>query len=140
MALLAWTLGDLVVLLRSRAASGEGLWFDTESGLALVYVVDLPGGGWVPLLGGVALLSWLFNVSWMTVSYLWPQLLSGVAELVRIIRLEETGRPLFESLAGHTAPLLERVSASGRCSSSLRSSRSASVPVEAARTSSCSPG
>jgi len=69
----------------------------------------LPGSGWVPLVGVAALAGWLFNVASATASYLAPQLASGVAQLVRIIRLEETGRTLFSSASGSTAPWLERV-------------------------------
>ncbi len=106
--LVAWTLSELFAVLRARAKACEGLWFDSETDQPLVYLVDLPGGTWVPVLGVVALLAWLLNIASVTISYLGPQLISGLAEFVRIIRLEETGRTLFQSNAGHTASILER--------------------------------
>ncbi len=107
--LLAWTLVELIHAIREdRRASdaetpGTGVW---NLG---AYLNDLPGGGAVPLLGALAVILWLTNVAEITVSYLWPQLMSGFTEVLRIIRLEGTGRRLFESTAGHGAPLLERV-------------------------------
>jgi hypothetical protein len=60
-------------------------------------------------MGVIAVAVWLLNVAEVTISYLTPQLTSGLTEMLRMIRFEGAGRKLFESSAGHSAPILERV-------------------------------
>jgi hypothetical protein len=57
----------------------------------------------------VAAAAWLLVVSPKTVSYLAPDILGGVQQLIRLIAGESTGRRLFEDAAGGSAPLWERV-------------------------------
>lgn len=110
--LLIWTLGES---LAARNARSRWLAAAAENAETPVDTAGeppertLPGSGWVPILGVVALIGWFLAVASATVSYLGPQIASGLAELVRIIRLEETGRTLFQSGGGSSAPLLERV-------------------------------
>ena len=107
--LVAWTLAELTHVFHTARQQGGAAQTETRTHRWRTYLSALPGSGWVPLLGVVAVLVWLTNVAEVTMSYLWPQLMSGFAEVWRIIRLEGTGRRLFESTAGHSAPLLERV-------------------------------
>jgi hypothetical protein len=105
--LLVWTAFDLYFVLRVRRQNNQGLWFDAETGEALAYVDGIPGSGWVPALGVAAVLLWLVSVASITSNYLLPQLLSGIAQLIRIMRFEELGRNLFQSNGGQRSPLLE---------------------------------
>ena len=71
-------------------------------------LLDLPGSTWVPLAGAAAVVAWVLSIAARTISYLWPQLWSGVRDLARVITLELAGRNLFVSNAGRSAPLFER--------------------------------
>jgi hypothetical protein len=104
-----WTLVELVQARHKRKNVRESAREDVRVRRRRVYLSDLPGSGWVPVLGVVAVVVWLTNVAVVTASYLLPQLMSGFLEVLRIIRLEGTGRRLFESTAGYTAPLMERI-------------------------------
>jgi len=107
--LVAWTVVDLAHGRLRRKKARECGRLDARARKRRVYLGDLPGSGWVPVLGVVAVLVWLTNVAEITVAYLWPQLMSGFIEVARIISFEGTGRQLFQSTAGHTAPPAERI-------------------------------
>jgi hypothetical protein len=111
--LVAWTLVELGHAMHVRSTTRRPHRRDARALRRRVYFSDLPGSGWVPLLGIFAVLGWLLNVAGITVSYLLPQLTSGFVEVVRIIRMEGTGRKLFESTTGYTTPLFERIVAIG---------------------------
>lgn len=108
-ALVLWTLASLWNAQRQRSAQDATQRADVRSRKRRVYLSDLPGSGWVPIVGVAAVLVWLLNIAEVAISYLTPQILSGFAEIVRIIRREGTGRQLFQSTAGISSPLLERV-------------------------------
>ena len=107
-ALVVWTAVEFGVALVKRRRMQGGQRSDAYNRSRRVYLSDLPGSGWVPLLGVLAVLVWLTNVAEITVSYLLPQLMSGLVEVARIISFEGQGRALFVSSAGHSSPLLER--------------------------------
>ncbi|MDR3687320.1 MAG: hypothetical protein P4L93_10230 [Coriobacteriia bacterium] len=107
-ALVLWTLASLWSAQRKRSKQEPGERADARSRKRRVFLSDLPGSGWVPIVGVVAVLVWLLNIAEVAISYLTPQILSGFTEIVRIIHHEGTSRQLFQSAAGHTAPLLER--------------------------------
>jgi hypothetical protein len=69
------------------------------------------GPGGAALLAIAAALSWLLYAATLTVGYLSPQLRGAVAELLRLIAGEMTGRQLFRTSAGQVAPAWERVTA-----------------------------
>jgi hypothetical protein len=106
--LVAWTLVELYHALRIRKKSLQPGRSDSRTLKRRVYLSNLPGSLWVPILTVTAVTVWLLNVAEITISYLWPQLMSGLAEAVRMIRFQGAGRKLFESSAGHSAPFLER--------------------------------
>lgn len=109
--LLVWVLFELPATIRSDRRE-EGLTGEERGDLRprslFARLGGLPGGGWVPLLGAVAASVWLLGVAGTTISYLWLHVRVGFTELVRVIRLEQTGRVLFESSGGAGTPLLER--------------------------------
>ena len=107
-ALVGWTAVEFGAALLKRRRTHGPQRHDVYNRMRRVYFSDLPGSGWVPLLGVVAVFVWLTNVAEITVSYLLPQLMSGFVEVARIISFEGVGRRLFESSAGHSSPLLER--------------------------------
>ena len=108
-ALVIWTLASLWDAQRKRSKLEPSQRADARSLKRRVFMSDLPGSGWVPILGVAAVLVWLFNIAEVAISYLTPQILSGFAEIMLIIRREGTSRVLFQSTSGQTAPLLERV-------------------------------
>jgi len=107
--LVAWSIAEFVRDTRRESKQEIGQESSGGSIRWRARLRNLPGNGWVPLLGIVAVVGWLTTVAEITVAYLLPQLMSGVAELIRIIRREGTSRKLFESTGGHGAPMLERV-------------------------------
>jgi len=68
----------------------------------------LPGAVWVPVLGVAAVAVWLFAVAGPTGGYVYPLLVHGVREIIGIITFQETGRRLFQSMGGVSAPRLEQ--------------------------------
>jgi len=107
--LVTWTLVTLVNSRRMRRDLGEAAGADVRSLRRRVYLSDLPGSGWVPILAVVAVLAWLLTIAEVAIAYLTPQILVGFSEIMRIIRMEGTGRQLFQSAGGHSSPLLERI-------------------------------
>jgi glycogen synthase len=103
-----WTIFEFVTTIRARGRSGGPATGDWRASKRQVYLSDLPGSGWVPAMGVIAVAVWLLNVAEVTISYLTPQLMAGLTEMLKMIRFEGAGRKLFESSAGHSAPLLER--------------------------------
>jgi glycogen synthase len=103
-----WTIVEFVTTIRARGRSREPAAADWRASRRQVYLSDLPGSGWVPAMGVIAVAVWLLNVAEVTISYLTPQLMSGLTEMLQMIRFQGAGRKLFESTAGHSSPLLER--------------------------------
>jgi hypothetical protein len=107
-ALVAWALIELINAIRVRKRASQAVRNDTLARRRHVYLIDLPGSGWVPALSVTAVLVWLLNIAEVAISYLTPQLMSGFNEVLRMIRFEGASRQLFQSTAGHSSPLLER--------------------------------
>lgn len=101
--LLVWTFIALVQRWMRLTPTTLG---DPESGVGVP--VGLPAGGWLGPLAVAGIGVWLGTVATRTVGYLWPEVSSGVFEIMKIINGEATSRKLFQSTAGITAPLLER--------------------------------
>ena len=71
--------------------------------------VRAPGGGWGPALVLAAAVAWMATVSRVVVGYLWPHAVRAMTEMLRIVTGEATTRRLFESRAGISSPVLERI-------------------------------
>lgn len=107
--LVAWTLFQVGYTKWSRMKNPILSKTDRASFRRRVYLLDLPGSLWVPVLAVVGVSAWLLNVAEIAISYLGPQLMSGVNDIVHLILTGGSGgRQLFQSSAGHSAPFLER--------------------------------
>jgi hypothetical protein len=67
------------------------------------------GPGDLALIAGLAALSWLVFVGYMTIGYLRPVLGGAIVSVIRMISREESARQLFESTGGYVPPLWERI-------------------------------
>ena len=107
--LVAWTLFQVGSTSWNRRRNPRAPENDEASRKSRVYLLDLPGSLWVPILGVAAVTAWLLKVASITISYLGPQLLSGLNDIIHLIMTGGSGsRQLFQSTAGHSAPFLER--------------------------------
>jgi len=108
--LVLWTLAELGLRWhRSRSTDRSR---DDRSGGRFSWIGSpqtLPGAAWVPIVGILAVWYWLVAVATPTWEYVHPLLAHGVAEIIRIITLQEQGRRLFQSTGGRSASLLEQV-------------------------------
>jgi hypothetical protein len=69
---------------------------------------------WTALLALVAALTWLIYVASQTISYLAPDVISAVREVVRLVTRESNPRQLFQSpTTGNVQPLWERMTGYG---------------------------
>jgi len=112
-ALTAWVLFQLFYTSRARKRDDAAPLAGTRRQQLIARVSDLPGSLWVPVLAVAATALWLLNVAEVAISYLLPQLVDGVTEMLRMIFSHESGRQLFQSSGGHSSPLLERLAGLG---------------------------